>query len=126
MGGPLDARDPDVFVLGAIHTPAVPADTVIDVANEIIGSVAAQGPTEDEVLSAGARFTAALYRENDSIGARTRSLGSLELLHGRAELLSEIPTLVADIGPEQVAAAAAALDPDACAILTIEAAGAGR
>ena len=43
MGGPLDARDPDIFVLGAIHTPAVPADTVIDVANEIIGEVA-DGP----------------------------------------------------------------------------------
>jgi predicted Zn-dependent peptidase len=126
MGGPLDARDPDIFVLGAIHTAAVPADTVIEVANEIIGAMAADGPTEDEMLAAGARFTASLYRENDSIGARTRSLGCLELLHGRAELLSEIPTLVADIGPEQVAAAAAALDPKACAILTIAAAGATR
>ena len=32
MGGPLDARDPDVFVLGALHAVDMPADTVIDAA----------------------------------------------------------------------------------------------
>ncbi len=26
MGGPLDSRDPDVFVLGALHPSDVPAD----------------------------------------------------------------------------------------------------
>ena len=50
--------------------------------------------SERERQQAVARFTAGLYRENDSISARTRSLGSLELLHGRAELLSELPALL--------------------------------
>jgi predicted Zn-dependent peptidase len=126
MGGPLDARDPDIFVLGAIHQPAVTADTVIEASDEMIGRLATDGPTDDEVLAAGARFTASLYRENDSIGARTRSLGCLELLHGRAELLSEIPALVAAVGPDDITAAAASLTPDARAILTVQAAGAAR
>ena len=125
MGGPLDARDPDVFVLGGLHAVDMPADTVIEAAGEQIAAVAADGPSEDERLRAVARFISGLYRENDSISARTRSIGSLELLHGRAELLSELPGLLDRIGTEQIAAAAASLDPAACAILTIVP-GAGR
>ena len=119
MGGPLDARDPDVFVLGGLHTSDVPADTVIDAANAQVAAVAGDGPSEPERHRAIARFTAGLYRENDSISARTRSIGSLELLHGRAELLGEIPQLLEQITPEHIAAAARSLDPARCAILTI-------
>lgn len=119
MGGPLDARDPDVFVLGGLHAVDVPADRVIDAAVEQIAAVGSAGPSEPERLRAIARFTAGLYRENDSISARTRSLGSLELLHGRAELLSEIPQLLDQVTAEQIAAAAGTLDPAAAAILTI-------
>jgi len=119
MGGPLDARDPDVFVLGALHAVDIPADRVIDAANEQVALLAADGPTEQERSSAIARFASGLYRENDSISVRTRSFGSLELLHGRAELLGEIPALLAKITLEQIAGAAKSLDPAACAILTI-------
>ncbi len=119
MGGPLDARDPDVFVLGAIHPLEIPAADVIAAADEQIALLARHGPTADECVRAAARFTAGLYRENDGIGARTRSLGSLELLHGRAELLSEIPGIIATITPTEVAAAAKSLDPQRRAILRI-------
>ena len=119
MGGPLDARDPDVFVLGAIHPSGVGVDEVIAAADAEVAALAADGPTPDELTAAKARFVAALYRENDSIGARTRSLGSLELLHGRAELLSEIPAIVGQLGPDAVVAAAAHLDPGRRAVLTV-------
>ncbi len=124
VGGPLDARDPDVFVLGAIHPPHVPWDEVVGAADTQIARLAADGPSDDEIARAAARFVVGLYRENDSIGARTRSLGAMELLHGRAELLSEIPALVSGIGAEEVAAAAAALDPGRRAVLRINPAGA--
>ncbi len=119
MGGPLDARDPDVFVLGAIHSTEIAAARVLEAADEQIALVAANGPSEAECARAAARFTAALYRENDGIGARTRSLGSLELLHGRAELLTEIPGIVGSLTPDEVAVAAAGLDPGRRAILRI-------
>ncbi len=119
MGGPLDARDPDVFVLGALHAVDVAADTVMEAAAEQVATVATDGPSEQERARAIARFTAGLYRENDSISARTRSLGSLELLHGRAELLSELPGLLENVTGDQIAAAAATLDPNTGAILTI-------
>ncbi|MDQ2737896.1 MAG: insulinase family protein [Actinomycetota bacterium] len=119
MGGPLDARDPDVFVVGALHALEVPAETVTAAVDEQIAGLAADGPTEPERLRALARFTAGLYRENDSISARTRSIGSLELLHGRAELLGEIPRLLSQVSAIEIAAAATSLDPARRAILTI-------
>nr|WP_240615788.1 pitrilysin family protein [Nakamurella deserti] len=124
VGGPLDARDPDVFVLGAIHPPHVPWEDVVGAADAQIAELAARGPTDDEMIRAAARFVVGLYRENDSIGARTRSLGSMELLHGRAELLNEIPALVADLTTDEIAAAAASLDPGRRAVLRINPAGA--
>ena len=123
VGGPLDARDPDVFVLGAIYPPHVPWSDVVAAADEQIAAVASTGPTDEERERAAARFVVALYRENDSIGSRTRSLGSMELLHGRAELLSEIPTLIAAVTNSEIAAAAASLVPDRRAILRINPAG---
>lgn len=119
LGGPLDARDPDVFVLGAIHPTAVPAQAVIDASNDQIGRVAADGPEPAELQRSLARFTSSLYRDNDGVASRTRSLGSLELLHGRAELLSELPDLLSRLTADDIAAAAAALDPDRCAVLRV-------
>ena len=98
LGGPLDARDPDVFVLGAIHPPDVPAAAVIDAADEQIAIAGRRrARTSRRCSGALARFTSALYRDNDGVASRTRSLGSLELLHGRAELLSELPDLLSAV-----------------------------
>ncbi|WP_188942897.1 M16 family metallopeptidase [Nakamurella endophytica] len=125
MGGPLDARDPDVFVLGAVHTPDTAADTVIDAAAAEIADLAASGPDPDELHRAAARWNSSLFRENDGISARTLSLGALELLHGRAELLDEVPAMVAAVTADEVAAAARSLDPDRAALLRVVP-GAGR
>ena len=119
MGGPLDARDPDVFVLGALYAPDITADTVLGAALEQVTELAATGPADDELRRAQARFCAALYRENDSIAARTKSLGALELLHGRAELLSALPQMIGEVSAAEVAAAAATLDPDRCGLLIV-------
>jgi zinc protease len=119
MGGPLDARDPDVFVLGAIHPAEVTAATVIDAAAQQIAALADDGPGELEMQRALARFASSLYRDNDGIASRTRSLGSLELLQGRAELLGELPDLLSAVTADHVAQAARSLDPGRCAVLRI-------
>ncbi|MTD13188.1 insulinase family protein [Nakamurella sp. YIM 132087] len=119
MGGPFDARDPDIFVLGALHPAEVDGETVREAAYEQLAAVAQDGPTEEEMTSAVARFSAGHFRESDSISARTRSLGSFELLHGRAELLNEIPAMIAALPPEAIRDAAAHLDPGRCAILEV-------
>ena len=117
--GPLDARDPDLFVVGAFHPASVASQAVIDATNEVIAGVAANGPTPEEVRRAVARFTASLYRESDSVIARTRTLGSLELLHGRAELLGELPGLAAGLEVGDIAYAASSLDPNRSAVLRV-------
>jgi len=123
LGGPLDSRDPDVFVLGAIHSNDVPAAAVIEAATAEIAALANEGPGEQEMQRALARFASALYRDNDGIASRTRSLGGLELLHGRAELLSELPDLLSAVTTEQIADAARSLDPQRCAVLRVVPAG---
>jgi predicted Zn-dependent peptidase len=119
LGGPLDSRDPDVFVLGALHPSDVPAAAVIDASAEQIALLAAEGPNEADMQRARARFASSLYRDNDSIASRTRSLGTLELLHGRAELLGELPEVLNAVTAEQVADAARSLDPERCAVLRV-------
>jgi len=48
------------------------------------------------------------------------AIGAYELLHGRAELITELPAIVAAMGPEQVANAAGQLRPDSRAVLIVE------
>lgn len=119
VGGALDARHPDAFVLGALHTSGRTADDVIEAALEQIHAVADGGVEPDELRRAVIRFSADLFRENDAIAGRTRTIGSLELLHGRAELINEIPARIAAVSSEDIAAAAARLGIDNSAVLEV-------
>ncbi|MEV0087216.1 M16 family metallopeptidase [Saccharopolyspora sp. NPDC003752] len=123
MGSPLDARDPDTFTVTAIHTPEVGLDRVIGAVDEELEKLAADGPTEDELSRVTARWAASLYRGHDRVVTRTLDLGSAELLHGRAELISELPKRIGEVRAEDVAAAAKSLRSDARAVLEIEPAG---
>lgn len=125
MGAPLDARDPDTFTFTAVHTPDVELNRVIGAIDEELEKLASDGPTEEELSRVTARWAAGLYRENDRVMSRTLDLGSAELIHGRAELISELPHRVAAVTAEDVAAAAKALRPDARAVLELEPANAG-
>ena len=120
MGAPLDARDPDTFTFTAIHTPEIGNDRVVAAVDEELDKLARHGPSAEELSRVTARWAAGLYREHDRVVSRTLGLGSAELLHGRAELVSELPQRVADVTVEDVAAAAKALRPDARAVLEIE------
>jgi zinc protease len=55
---------------------------------------------------------------------RTQALASAELVHGRAELLSELPGRLAEVTADQVRSAAASLRPDRRAVLEIAPGGA--
>lgn len=123
MGSPLDARDPDTFTVTAIHSPEVEVDRVIEAVDSELERLAADGPTAEELARVTARWSAGLYREHDRLISRTLDLGSAELLHGRAELVAELPERVGAITADDVAAAAKALRPDARAVLEVQPAG---
>ena len=107
--GPLDARDPDTFTVTAVHPAAVDPDRVLDALDEELDKLAAEGPTDEELRRQVARWSAALYQENDRVMYRMLGLGARELLYGRAEIAVELPERLAAVTPEQVRAAAAAL-----------------
>ncbi|SFT74863.1 Predicted Zn-dependent peptidase [Actinopolyspora lacussalsi subsp. righensis] len=120
MGAPLDARDPDTFTITAIHSPEVATDRVVDAVDSELERLATEGPTAEELSRVTARWSAGLHRDHDRLVSRTLDLGSTELLHGRAELVGELPARVGAVTAEEVASAAKALRPEARAVLEIE------
>lgn len=120
FGAPLDARDPDTFFVTAIHPSTVDANRVLAVTDEEIARLAVEGPDPDELARIIARWAATLFRDHDRLVSRTLAIGAFELLHGRAELVAELPAAVAVVDPEQVASAAATLRPDSRAVLVLE------
>ncbi len=120
VGAPLDARDPDTFTVTAIHPATVDVQRVLAATDEEIARLARQGPEPDELARITARWAASLFREHDRLTSRALALGAFELLHGRAELVAELPAMVAAVQSEQVASAAARLRPDSRAVLIIE------
>jgi predicted Zn-dependent peptidase len=119
-GAPLDARDPDTLTMTAVHTPQVSVDRVVAAIDDELEKLAAEGPSVEELERITSRWAAGLHREHDRLVSRTLDLGSAELLHGRAELISELPDRIGGITAEEVAAAAKTLRPDARALLEIE------
>ncbi|NYH80034.1 putative Zn-dependent peptidase [Actinopolyspora biskrensis] len=120
MGAPLDARDPDTFTVTAVHSPEVSTDRVVEAIDSELDRLATEGPTPEELSRVTARWSAGLYRDHDRLISRTLDLGSTELLHGRAELVGELPGRVGAITTEDVASAAKALRPETRAVLEIE------
>ncbi|MGH3702399.1 MAG: M16 family metallopeptidase [Pseudonocardiaceae bacterium] len=120
FGSPLDARDPDTFTITAVHPAGVDVNRVVATIDEEIARLAADGPDPDELARSTARWAATLFREHDRLVSRTMALGAFELLHGRAELIAELPVMIAAMTPEQVANAAAGLRPNSRAVLIVE------
>lgn len=119
MGAPLDARDPDTFTVTALHPADVEAGRVLDATDEEIGKLADHGPDPDELSRITARWAATLFRDHDRLVSRTLAVGAFELLHGRPELVAELPAMVGAVRPEHVAAAAKRLSPDSRAVLLV-------
>jgi len=119
FGDPLDARDPDPFVITAVHASDTSARVVLDAIDTEVAALAQNGPSPQELAGVVARWRAGAHRERDRVVSRTLDIGSAELLFGRPELAAELPDLIADVTPEQVARAAATLTPDARAVLEV-------
>jgi predicted Zn-dependent peptidase len=119
MGDPLDARDPTPLMLEVHHAPEVSADTVIASIDEEIARLAHDGLDQGEVDRTVARLTARFLREVDPVLGRATHAAVFEQQRGRAELLNELPALLAAVTAEQVAAAAGTLGRDNRAVLEL-------
>ncbi len=119
MGDPFDVRDPTAFLLQVHYPPQVTADTIIATIDEELARLANEGLKPGELARIQARLAAHLLREVDAVLGRTLRMAVLEQQRGRAELINELPRLLAEVTAEQVVAAAAMLRPQRRAILEI-------
>lgn len=131
FGDPFEQRDPQLFTVTAVHPQAVTADTVLDAAQEEIDRVASDGLDAEELRRVHARLQAQLLRQTDQVLGRTLHLAMFEQQRDRAELVWELPALLAAVDGEAVRDAAARLSARARSVLVLaagaaDAAGAAR
>ncbi|MCU1622783.1 MAG: peptidase [Frankiales bacterium] len=119
MGEPLDARDPTPLLLEVHHAPDVEADTVIRAIDEELERLATQGLDQDEVDRTVARMTARYFRDVDPVLGRATHAAVFEQQRGRAELVNELPGLLAKVTAAQVKKAAGTLRTDNRAVLEL-------
>jgi zinc protease len=112
LGDAFDTGDPTALVFTARQTADDPADVVLDAVDQEFARLARDGLADHELRRVITRLTTRLLRETDSILGRTQALAALELRYGRAELLTELPGLLARVTEDQVRAAASVVTRD--------------
>ncbi|HEV7208490.1 MAG TPA: pitrilysin family protein [Mycobacteriales bacterium] len=121
FGDPFEQRDPALFTVTAVHPLAIDPELVIAAVQQEIDAIADNGVTDRELARVHARLRAQLLRQLDQVLPRTLQLAMFEQQRGRAELVWELPDLVAQVSAEQVRAAAARLTADARSVLLLRA-----
>ncbi|MGA8296515.1 MAG: pitrilysin family protein [Acidimicrobiales bacterium] len=112
-------RDPMLFQV-VVHHPGVKRTAqIIGVIDEEMTRLANDGPTEDELERVAIKWRSGFFRALDSLLQRSVSLACLEVIHGRAELIDEIPAKVSEISAGDVALAAADLSSQRQAVVEI-------
>ena len=102
FGDPFDVRDPTMLQLLAYHAPG-DVDAILEAIDEEVATVAAGGATEEEVGRVVTTMTAQTIRRLDDVMNRALAAAVLEQQRGRAELLSELPAVLAAVTPADVA-----------------------
>jgi zinc protease len=124
LGDPLDARDPTPLLLEVHHPEETSVETVLTTVDEELTRLASDGLTSAELDRTVARMTARYLREVDSVLGRATTMSVFEQQRDRAELVNELPGLLRQVTPEQIAAAAGALTADTRTVLELRPGGA--
>jgi zinc protease len=119
MGDPLDARDPTPLIIQVHHAPEVSLETIVATVDDELERLVRDGLAQDEVDRTVARLTSRFLREVDPVLGRATHAAIFEQQRGRAELLNELPGLLAAVTADQVVAAAATLGRDNRAVLEL-------
>lgn len=122
--GPLQARDPDTFLVVVTH-PADPGSERIaaELDGELDG-IARFGLHQGELDRAVAISVSATHRNRDSLLALTRHTGACALLFDRPGLPGELPDLLAAVTEDDIRQAAASLTPASRAVVALTPTGA--
>ncbi|WP_449065832.1 M16 family metallopeptidase [Planomonospora algeriensis] len=115
----LDARDPDMWVLTAIHPADLPAERVLAAVDAELDALGAAGPADGELRRRRTAWLLSHHRSMDRLADRVRVLGRFELLFGDPGLAARLPELYAGVGAADVAAAARGLRRPSRALLRV-------
>ena len=113
-------REPSLFQVVVFHPGAATTDALLKAVDEEIERLATDGPTKEELARVVASSSADLWRSLDSIVNRSHMIGSLETIHGAAELIDELAPRLGAVSAADVAAAAADLAGQPPAILELQ------
>lgn len=117
--GPLRARNPETFLMVATHPTTTDTERLLEVVDAELADLASAGPRERELARSRALITSATWRGFDNLVARTRALGTYELLYSAPHLVDDLGDRLAAVRAEDVAAAAASLRPRERAVLSL-------
>ncbi len=124
FGDPFDERDPTALTISAHYPDPWGLDAVLRALDEELSRVAEEGLEGGELERVRTRLVGVLLRDVDAVATRTLELAKFELIHGRAELLAELPGRLGAVTEDDVRSAAATLRPDRRAVLELVAGGA--
>jgi predicted Zn-dependent peptidase len=124
FGDPFDERDPTALTISAHYADAGSLDAILRATDEEITRVADDGLERGELDRLRARLVSLLVHDLDAMLSRSLEFAKFELLHGRAELVAELPERLAAVTEDAIRKAAAELRPDRRAVLELVAGGA--
>ncbi|HET9772968.1 MAG TPA: pitrilysin family protein, partial [Acidimicrobiia bacterium] len=119
FGDPFDMRDPTMLQLLAYHV-GDDIQPLLDSLDDELAAVTGGAATEEEVDRVVTTMTAQTIRRLDDIMNRALAAAALEQQRSRAELLSELPALLAAVTPDDITRVAGEwLQPQARAVLEV-------
>ena len=106
FGDPFDVRDPTMLQLLAYH-PGGTADQVLAAIDEEVARIVEDGIDDEELHRVQTSLISAHLRRLDNLLQRSMFMATLEQQRSRAELVNELPELLAAVEADAVVAAAA-------------------
>ncbi|PZS16873.1 MAG: peptidase M16 [Pseudonocardiales bacterium] len=123
FGDPFDERDPTALTITAHYPDAASLEAILRAVDEELARIADDGLAPGELDRVRTRLVSMLLRELDAVISRTLSFAKFELIHGRAELIAELPERLAAVTEQAVQAAASRMRPERRAVLELIAGG---
>jgi predicted Zn-dependent peptidase len=119
FGDPFDERDPTVLTVTAHYPETASLDDILKGLDDELDRIASDGLERGELDRVRTRLASSIVRDLDAVISRALEFAKFELIHGRAELISELPPRLAEVDDEAIRAAAASLRPERRAVLEL-------
>jgi predicted Zn-dependent peptidase len=119
FGDPFDERDPTVLTVTAHYPEPASLDDILKGLDDELDRIASDGLERGELDRVRTRLASSIVRDLDAVISRALEFAKFELIHGRAELISELPPRLAEVDDEAIRAAAASLRPERRAVLEL-------